>query len=62
MSLPGHKIYSSCKQACEEAAEQGVSLAEIAITYEMSRSGFSRDAVVERMHEHLERMRLSVEQ
>lgn len=62
VSLPGHKIYSSCKQACEEAAEQGVSLAEIAITYEMSRSGFSREAVVGRMHEHLERMRLSVEQ
>lgn len=39
-----------------------MSLAEIAIEYEMSRSGFSRAAVVGRMHEHLERMRLSVEQ
>lgn len=39
-----------------------MSLAEIAIEYEMSRSGFSWAAVVGRMHEHLERMRLSVEQ
>lgn len=62
VSLPGHKVYSSCEQACTEAAEQGMSLAEIAIEYEMSRSGFSRAAVVGRMHEHLERMRLSVEQ
>ena len=42
VSLPGHKVYSSCEQACTEAAEQGMSLAEIAIEYEMSRSGFSR--------------------
>lgn len=62
VSLPGHRTYSSCDEACSAAKEQGVSLAEIAICYEMERSGFSHEKVVAQMRHHLEQMKLSVEQ
>lgn len=53
--------YGSVEDACKEAQRQGVSLAEIAIQYEMKRSGFSREAVVDRMYLHLDVMKKSVE-
>lgn len=61
-SLPHHKVFASCQEVCALAREEGISLAEIAIRYEMARSGFSRQAVTERMHRHLAQMRASVEQ
>lgn len=54
------KIYKSCQEACEEAAGEKVTLAELAIRYEMERSGFSRELIVNRMYEQLEQMKVSV--
>ena len=62
VSLPGHGSYSSCGAACSTAKEQGISLAEVAIRYEMERSGFSREKVVGQMRHHWEQMKRSVEQ
>lgn len=62
VSLPGGKVYYSCEEACADAMEQKITLAEIAIRYEMARAGFDREAVVSRMYMHLEQMRKSVKQ
>lgn len=53
---------ASCAGACSLAQKEGVTLAEIAIRYEMSRSGFSRQQVRQQMHSHLTQLRRSVEE
>ena len=62
VSRPGHKIYASCKEACAEAQEKGISLAELSIQYEMDRSGFPREVIIERMRQQLHQMKISVNQ
>lgn len=62
VSLPDHKTPGSCEEVCAKAAEEHISLAEAAIRYEMGRSGFSREKILERMGRHLAQMKQSVEQ
>lgn len=54
-------VYRSCVEACEAARERGISLAELAIDYEVQRSGFEKEAIIERMYTHLQQMKKSVE-
>ena len=56
------KVMDSCEAACHQAQELGVPLSEVAISYEMSRSGFTRERVRQQMHLHLQQMRASVEE
>ena len=52
-------VYRSCVEACEAARERGISLAELAIDYEVQRSGFEKEAIIERMYTHLQQMKKS---
>lgn len=53
---------NSCDAVCRIAKEEDVTLSEVAIRYEMSRSGFSRQQVRRQMHSHLAQLRRSVEE
>jgi len=59
-SLPTERVYMSCQEALDEAKAQGISLAQLAINYEISRSGFAEADIRARMHHHLEVMKSSV--
>lgn len=50
----------SCEEACELAKQKG-SLFEVAIDYEVERSGHTRETVYDQMLEHVKYMRRSVE-
>lgn len=60
VSQPDHPAVRSCAEACRQAAQEGISLAEAAVRYEMGRSGFPREKIVERMGRHLAQMKESV--
>ena len=60
VSLPSEKRYASCEEVCRAAAEGRMTLAGVAVEYEMARSGRSREAVREQMHRHLEQIKKSV--
>ena len=51
----------SLEEAASLAVAENTTLAEVAIRYEMDRSGFAREDVVSRMHLHLDQMKKSVE-
>ena len=61
VSRPEQMTITSLKEASREASREGISLAELAVRYEMARSGFSREDVVARMQLHLDQMKKSVE-
>ena len=61
-TLPTGKKYDSIQQICDEAAASHRSLSELAVGYEMSRSGFSRDVIRGRMMRYWEQMKESVRQ
>jgi len=60
VSLPTEKRYASCEQACLEATDTGKSLSELAVEYEMARSGFSRREIRDLMMRQLKCIRESV--
>ena len=60
VTLKTAKVSDSCEAACRQAREQGVPLSEIAIAYEMNRSGFTRERVRHQMLLHLQQMRTAV--
>lgn len=58
----GEKIHmGSCQAACDTALKEGWGLDEVAIQYEMARSGHSKEQVMEQMMKHVRYMKLSVE-
>lgn len=62
VTLKSAQVLDSCAEACRIAREKGITLAEVAIEYEMARSGFTREQVRGQMMRHLEQIRVSVEE
>lgn len=62
VSLPTVQALHSCDEACALAESKQISLAEAAIQYEMSRSGFSREEIRSRMAKQLQQMKVSVQE
>lgn len=62
VTLPTAEDVTSCEAACELAKREGISLAEVAVRYEMARSGFSSQEIRARMAEHLGQIKRSVQQ
>ena len=60
VSLPTVQDLRSCEEACALAQSRKLTLAEAAIRYEMSRSGFSREEIRSRMAKHFQQMKASV--
>lgn len=60
MTRISEKLCSSCEEVCKKAAEKACSLTEIAIEYEMKRSGHTREQIREQMKKHLEQIKKSV--
>jgi len=60
VSLPTEKKYVSCEQARLEATGSGKSLSELAVEYEMARTGFSREDIRNHMMRQLKHMKESV--
>lgn len=56
----GYREISSCKEAVKLCASEGISLAELAVRYEMERSGKSRDEITGLMRTQLTAMKESV--
>lgn len=61
VSLPTVRELHSCEEACAQAVSRHISLAEVAVQYEMSRSGFSRAEIRSRMADHLRQIKASVQ-
>ena len=53
---------ASCEEACRLAKEKNISLADVAIEYEMARSGHSREVIRGQMMRHLHQIRASVQE
>lgn len=62
VSLPTEKRYTSCQEVCSRAEEKGITLADVAVEYEMARSGFSEEQIRAQMHRHLKQMKVSVQE
>lgn len=62
VTRPGAKCYSSCEEICRYAKEQGMSVADVSVEYEMRRSGHSRQEVRAQMGRHLEQIKRSVQE
>lgn len=62
VTRPTAKCYTSCQEVIRRAEEQRMSVAEVAVEYEMLRSGRSREAVRTQMHRHLEQIKHSVQE
>ncbi|MCQ2420016.1 MAG: L-serine ammonia-lyase, iron-sulfur-dependent, subunit alpha [Clostridia bacterium] len=60
-SKPGFPGITSCEEACRKAAEDGISLSELAIRYETARSGRRREEIIHQMQQNLEKMKQSAE-
>ncbi|WMJ78312.1 MULTISPECIES: L-serine ammonia-lyase, iron-sulfur-dependent, subunit alpha [unclassified Sedimentibacter] len=60
ISLPNEKSYQSCLDLCKEAQQSGLTIAELAVKYEASRTGFSEKSIRDRMFQHLTKMKESV--
>ncbi len=52
--------YESCSDLCREAKEKGVAVSDLAVRYEMARSGFSEEYIRKEMLQLLQRMKESV--
>lgn len=61
VSLPTVRELHSCEEACALAENGHISLAEVAVQYEMSRSGFSGEEIRDRMADHLRQIKASVQ-
>lgn len=53
--------FSSCRDACEMAAKEEIDLCEVAIRYEIQRSGHTREMVIENMRQQWKQMKNSVQ-
>lgn len=60
VTRPTEKKYASCAEICQAAKDGSKTLAEVAVDYEMARSGHSREAIRAQMHKHLEQIKASV--
>lgn len=60
VSGPAEKKYVSCAEICEAAKQGGMTLAQVAVDYEMARSGHSREEIRGQMRKHLKQIRASV--
>ena len=60
VTLDSVEPIKSCEHALAIAEKNKISLSEVAIRYEMKRSGFSREEIFERMRTHYAQMRQSV--
>lgn len=54
--------YDSCEALCKAASETGMTLAELAVEYEILRSGHTKEQVRAQMYRHLEQIRHSVQE
>lgn len=61
VSLPAEKRYRSFEEVCRVVAETSMPLTEVAVDYEMARSGRSKETVRGQMHKHLAQMKKSVQ-
>lgn len=59
VSRPDVQEIRSCEEACALAQERGISLTEVAVWHEMSRSGFTRECIRTQMEEHLQQIKQS---
>lgn len=59
---PTEKPCASCEGLVQESASRGVTLAELAVDYEMARSGHSREEIRAQMHAYLAQMKKSVQE
>ncbi|KXL54220.1 L-serine dehydratase, alpha chain [Anaerotignum neopropionicum] len=54
--------YESCLDLCRVAEEKGLTISDLAVGYEMKRSGFSQEYICNEMHQLLKTMKKSVEE